>query len=343
MGTPSLDSDESIILTMQDIVVNAVRMEVILTSKRFILVESGQDRIHHEDIPFETIGSVVAGENARFEPTIILSTISPTGATRTVELIFFRRPGIIKTGERDQLIAKLKEHISPSLVQVKPTYLPPSGLAAEVTPAISPETKQNSRLEERSASQMPPKDLTTAGTPHPEKSFRRASILDRIPLKAIPALLVIIVAVFGGAITYVQIQHEKPVMHSEPGTIPPITTVAITNPAPEIPQTPPQEVHPQPSSPPPVIIPTSGIWVRIKSSGTFIGSVGGRGVFRQVNATGDRFYQIPIREGIVDVSVEKQDATGDQLVVEIYKDGTMLSRGNTTIPQGIVDLHVALI
>ena len=103
----SLASDESIILTIQDIVVNGVRNEVILTGIRLVLVESEKDRVHHEDIRLDTIGSVVAGENKFHEPTVTI--ILSSGEAPGRELVFFQKPGFLRVGERDQLIAKLRD------------------------------------------------------------------------------------------------------------------------------------------------------------------------------------------------------------------------------------------
>jgi len=341
MDTLYLHSDESIILAMQDIVANGVRIEAVLTSIRLMLVESEKERVLYEDIPLETIGSVVAGENARFEPTITLSLKSPAGEPRTVELIFFQRPGIIKTGERDQLAAKLKERLSPLRVQVRKDALVPFVQGAGVQPGTPPPEAVPALLPETpAAAQMPLKERTPPGSSRPHTRSLAEALLDRIPLIAIPALLVIVVAVVGGAFTYVQIQHELSAGLTAP--VPTITPQAIATPAPAIRQTPAMQVIPPAASPPAVTIPQSGVWVRVQYNRTFIGSVGAKGVLKQVNATGDQFYQIAARDDIIDVSIAKQDGSTDLLAVEVYRDGTLVQRSKTSTPAGIVDLHVNL-
>jgi hypothetical protein len=61
-----------------------------------------------------------------------------------------------------------------------------------------------------------------------------------------------------------------------------------------------------------------------------------------VNATGDRFYQILANDGIIDISIGKQEASGDPLTVGIYKDGALVKQSNTSTPRGIIDLHFNL-
>jgi hypothetical protein len=59
-----------------------------------------------------------------------------------------------------------------------------------------------------------------------------------------------------------------------------------------------------------------------------------------VNATGDRFYQILAKDDIIDISIGKQDASGDPLTVGLYKDGALVKQSNTSVPLGTIDLHI---
>jgi len=86
-------------------------------------------------------------------------------------------------------------------------------------------------------------------------------------------------------------------------------------------------------------IPGTGIWVRVYYPGSFSGTLGGRGIFTTVKSTGDQLYNIPVNAGIVEGSIEKDDASAGKLVVEVYKDGAMMSRAATTIPHGLIDIH----
>jgi hypothetical protein len=90
---------------------------------------------------------------------------------------------------------------------------------------------------------------------------------------------------------------------------------------------------------PQTIIPPSGVWVRVFYPGNFLGSIGANGQMKNVNSTGDRFYQLPITNGMIDGSVEKQDGSVKNLIIEIYKDGVLISQSFTSTPRGVVDIH----
>jgi hypothetical protein len=45
---------------------------------------------------------------------------------------------------------------------------------------------------------------------------------------------------------------------------------------------------------------------------------------------------------MVEGSLEKQDGSKDNLIVDVYRDGTLVASSNTTTPHGVVDVHVAL-
>jgi hypothetical protein len=342
MDTLNLHSDESIILAMQDIVVSGVRIDVILTGTRLICVESGGGGVLYGDIPLETISSVAAGENARSEPTVTLSVTPPAGETRRLELIFFQRPGFVKTGERDRLAEKLGELLVPSQVQARGDALSPPAPGAGAQPATGPDAGPAFLSGAPEAAPVPLTARIPAASSrhHPPSVLDR--LIDRVPLIAVPALLVILVAVLGGAFTYMQVQHELSAGPPAPAAVPTIITGTAATPAPAVPQAGAgEEILPE-SSPPMVMIPQSGVWVRVQYPGTFLGSVGARGVYREVNATGDRFYQLAAQNDIIDVSIAKQDGSNNLLAVEVYRDGSQVRRSTTSTPRGIIDLHVNL-
>jgi hypothetical protein len=341
----SLASDESIILTIQDIVVNGVRNEVILTGIRLVLVQSEKDRVHHEDIRLDTIGSVIAGENKFHEPTVTI--IFSSGEASGGELIFFQKPGFQRIGERDQLIAKLRGHIPVSKVQAaEPVSLLPSVQGTETAPGTSRGAEVGGNEDAPVPTQPQRSGQVTPDSLYPPKDSPVVTILERVPFKAFPALLVIFVAVVGGMITYAAILHENPAALTWHTTVSPIAPGAAAGPAPAgpapavTPAATPEVTVPPP--PPTIAIPPSGVWVRVQSPGTFIGSVGAKGLLRQVNATGDRFYQILAKDDIIDISIEKQEASGDPLTVGIYKDGALVKQSNTSTPRGTIDLHFNL-
>jgi len=155
------------------------------------------------------------------------------------------------------------------------------------------------------------------------------------------ALILIVLAVIGGAFYYTQVMHGKPVTPPEPTPSPIVTTIVTT-----ISTTPPTPVPTATvSTPPPttqVLIPKTGVWASVQYAGNFAGFVGEVGKNQDVSGTGDHLYQIPTANGTVEVSITKQDGSGGLLTVSVYKDGILVKQGTTTAPQGEVDFQVAL-
>lgn len=347
MDTQYLTSGESIILTFQDIVVSGVRTEVILTSKRVILADSGRDHASYWGIPFEAIGAVLTGENVFHEPTVTLTINAPSGETKTVELIFFRKPGIEKKYERDQLVAKIGEHISPSLVHASPTALSFSGQGSVGGPGAWFNAGSGDPLDAKPAPRPPAQEWTPTFSAYNTRSPPPPDPSQRLKFNAVTVIIILIVAVVGGALVYSQFAKAKPSGYSGPVANQSLATHAGTTSTPAdtmtVKQTTVPEGSPSPSSPPQLLIPASGVWVHVQYPGNFTGIVGSmQGGMREVNTSGEQFYQLPAREGIVDVTLQKQEGSRDELAVEVYRDGLLVTRSNTTAPRGTVDFHVNL-
>jgi hypothetical protein len=346
MDMPPLNPDESLILTLQDIVVSGVRTEVFVTSSRIILLESEKGQVRHEDILYEHITSVVTGENAFHEQTIALSLTPPSAEKMTVELVFFRRPGIDKGWERDQLVAKLKQHISPSLVQEHRTTPFPLRKAGSSEPDDRVSTNTGDAAAAIPATRPPAQDWVPRYSAYNSQSPPPADPSVRFRFNAI-TVIIIIIAVIGAGLIAAQVMKPKPSGPLSPAITPPVVAnvsqnPATASPAPVLQKTSP-EGAPLPTSPPQLLVPKFGVWVRLTSNGTYTGSVGTtRGGMKEVNTSGDQFYQISVRDGIVDVSVQKQEGSGDELAVAVYKEGVLVTRTNTTVPKGTVDLHANL-
>ena len=88
-----------------------------------------------------------------------------------------------------------------------------------------------------------------------------------------------------------------------------------------------------------MIIPPTGIWVRIQYPGNFTGSVGMQGSMQEITGSGDRFFRVPATEGIIDASIQKQDNSGNTLIVTVYNNGTLVKQGNTTAPHATLNLN----
>ncbi|MEI7856606.1 MAG: hypothetical protein WCH85_03780 [Methanomicrobiales archaeon] len=90
---------------------------------------------------------------------------------------------------------------------------------------------------------------------------------------------------------------------------------------------------------PPASIPPNGVWVRVFYPGNFTGSLSANGQMKVVHGTGDQLYQFPIVNGTIEGSIEKRDGSADNLIIEVYKDGALISQSYTSAPSGLLDVH----
>ena len=113
MAYPDLYHDESILLNAQNVKVKSVSFEAILTNRRLILVDSKKHLIPPQEILLATLRDVEGGENAIRDPTITLSLITSSGATRQMILTFTKTSGGERKRECDEWIGILKQNLSP--------------------------------------------------------------------------------------------------------------------------------------------------------------------------------------------------------------------------------------
>jgi hypothetical protein len=138
MSNLYLDSGETIILTTPGVSFNAVLYDMMLTTRRLILVDSAYTRFEPQMIPLTTILSVTAGKVASGEPVITL-TLTDTGSTGNVQqmnLIFSQQPGEQRKRERDEWLRNLMGHIISARDQTLSADIPPSPAGQE--PGIRP-------------------------------------------------------------------------------------------------------------------------------------------------------------------------------------------------------------
>jgi hypothetical protein len=113
MAYPDLYSDETIVLNAQNIKVKSVSFEAVLTTRRLILVDSKKHLISPQEILLATLRDIEPGENAIRDPTITLSIITNTGATRQMILTFSKTSsGGERKRECDEWVKALRYHIS---------------------------------------------------------------------------------------------------------------------------------------------------------------------------------------------------------------------------------------
>jgi len=96
-----------------------------------------------------------------------------------------------------------------------------------------------------------------------------------------------------------------------------------------------------PTEKPVAIVPTEGISVHINYLGGWKGSYGMPSALQMVTSSGDRFYLVENATGTVQASIEKLDGSTKQvLIVEIFRNGKLLTQGNTSVGFGKVTLSV---
>jgi hypothetical protein len=139
-------------------------------------------------------------------------------------------------------------------------------------------------------------------------------------LLPIAAIVVIILVVLAGAviISFSPKQTAEPPL---PAIIPYVTVLPVTTPL-------------------PTTVPTDGVWVRIDYPGTFIGEVGNTELMHPVSGTGVRLYKILWNDRVVEASAQKQENSGDPLVIEVYNNGTLITRSSTRAPMGSVSILI---
>ncbi len=90
-----------------------------------------------------------------------------------------------------------------------------------------------------------------------------------------------------------------------------------------------------------VTVPAEGVYVHIKYLGSFKGTYGIPTALLAVTNSGDRYYPVENTTDIVQASFEKLDSSTRQtLLVEILKNGKVITSGNTTAGFGKVSLSV---
>ena len=92
----------------------------------------------------------------------------------------------------------------------------------------------------------------------------------------------------------------------------------------------------------PVPIPAKGVWVRVSYLGMWSGSYGTADALQTVTNSGDYLYEVTNPNSTIQATFKRADTSTrpHELVVEIYKNGALIKHGNTTVPQGSVDISV---
>jgi hypothetical protein len=112
MGYPDLKSDETIVLTAQQVKVKSVPFELVLTNRRLIIIDSEKNVVPTQQIPLITIRNVTAGENAIRNPVITLTILTDTADTREMALTFAVQTAGERKREAGEWVKALKKYIT---------------------------------------------------------------------------------------------------------------------------------------------------------------------------------------------------------------------------------------
>jgi hypothetical protein len=187
----------------------------------------------------------------------------------------------------------------------------------------------------------PAKEPAPAKPESPPPAPGPAPDVNKPDYRMIGILAVAIIAFFIGVVLLSTLNAGPSGVMQENTTITKISTTVTTNPTPK-PQTTRTTLATTLVTPTQLMIPPTGVWVRVSYPGTFTGSIGTPGDIREVTNSGDLFYQISTTNGTVAVSLKKKEGNADNLVIEVYKNGAMVKQDSTIAPKGIVEIQFDL-
>ena len=212
----------------------------------------------------------------------------------------------------------------------------PAGLPDAADSPVSDEQVPQAVVAAVEAAEATPQELLSSRLPSPPASPDKPKTI------AIAAIIIVILAIAGGAYIYSTMPGENPVGPSVTVITPTITTAVTTIPTLTVQQTPAPEITEVPPPQPTVMVPQKGVWVKVDYAGNYTGRIGASGDLKQVNASGEQYYQLAITEGIVEATIQKQDGSGRVLTIEVYQNGKMVARSTQATPGATVDLRVEL-
>lgn len=109
MGSPYLNSGETIVLTANRVSLDTVSYDVMLTSERIFLIDNRNARFEPRIIPLSAILSVQGGKTPALDPviTLLFRTGEEGDARQPLNLVFSQDPGENRKNERDNWVRNL--------------------------------------------------------------------------------------------------------------------------------------------------------------------------------------------------------------------------------------------
>jgi hypothetical protein len=356
MGIPYLNSDESILLSTHNILVDAAVSEAILTNRRLLIVDSNNPLSQHKEIPFAAIETVTTMESGSGDPAISLAVLKKTGGTIPMQLVFTQQPRSPRTSERDEWAQRIKEQIDLLPAGTAPEYV-------EFTQDVGEDLKKLIGYKSEGAPDAAEdKNIPASARPKGKTSLSSRfhppapAALNKNTLIAITAIVVVILLIAGAAFIYPAFLSPKTSVPLPPATPAPtaaVTTTPVTTPVLTAEPTPVPSITPAQTpilqqttitpTQPQTAIPVTGVWVRIGYDGDYTGSIGTGGRMIEVSGTGGRVYRVSAASTeIIEVSIQKLDTAGLPLTVEVFSNGEMIQHKTIITPKGTLEMTVDL-
>ncbi len=339
MGKIDLQSDEVIVRETKGVTVRSIPLNAILTTRRLILVDNRIDAIPQKNIPLASIREIKKVGDASKDPAIALSVMTESGNIRQMIITFPSFGDSGNNAEFGEWVKSLEDRTASTRAIPHVNTLTPAKPGVDVKPGILPIAEPTVPLKAR--------DWVPDFTPFiPKSQQEQTPSQKKSQYIKIGAIILAIVVILGVILVVGQFTKGKTTSPQAPVTVSALTTKATPLPTPTPTSTlqfsPTIAVSPVSTAPPQYLIPDKGVWVRLQYPGNYVGYIGAKGLYKQVNSTGEQYLQLPIVTGEIDGSIEKQDGSTDNLIVEIYKDGALISQKSTRTPQGVLDIHVSV-
>jgi hypothetical protein len=149
----------------------------------------------------------------------------------------------------------------------------------------------------------------------------------------------LVVEVFNGGSSISSATTEKPFgtieLHVPVG--PSLAAPTVSTPVPTLTATPATVTTADTS-----VVPANGVFVRIVYPGQYTGSISANGFERVVNTSGDQVYQLSLANGNIDAFLEKGDGSVRNMLVQVFKNGVLVTSADTSVPLGVVEIHTTV-
>jgi hypothetical protein len=328
METGSPAPDEPVIRKFDRIIINGVRHELLLTSKRIIITGALTGTVRR-NAEYSEIVLANLGVNNLQEPEISLSFAVGGGELETEELFFVHLPAGQNVQAADKCMDLLKDQGVPVRRSTTLAQMGPPSRTKAFTPS-----------DRISAGRPAVPDFSVFGP-----TYSKTNVPDNEPREVLASPLVV-----GGLVLAVIIMIVAiAAIGGLPGggkTLPvtsvvtPAMTIATTAPTPVA--TPVYTIEPTPQppvTPAPPPIPENGIWLYVSSPGNYIGWIKAGGWTSEINATGTSLTQIATQNTLIEGSIEKTDGTGNPLEVKLYNGGDPVFEESLTKPYGMIQVR----